>query len=201
MKTKENFNIISLIMLLIFTSIFVACNPFSKSNLLSDSTSEKIIGINGGFEEVKDNLPLNWLIYSPKTIPKADFKITLDQKVYKEGMQSLRFDVLQANDGANGKYPGFTNEFFEVGKFSGEASYKLSFWLKNTESKFVIKAGSVSEKSGVMSVLKLGNETISDWTYYEYDIYIPEGQWLRIQLNILEAGTFWIDDVQIHHIN
>ncbi len=37
---------------------------------------------------------------------------------------------------------------------------------------------------------------LDEWTRFEYTIDVPAEQWLRLQLNILKPGTFWIDDVQ-----
>jgi len=164
---------------------------------MSELEKDKSAGLNGGFEVSSNGLPVNWLMYTPNTVKEADFKIVLDNEVYKEGKQSLMFDVVKCSSIGGRFSPGFTNEFFESGKFEGEGIYKLSFWVKNEGSKFKISAGGVSAMKGNMAVLIDEDEQISDWKLLEYKIDIPKDNWLRMELNVLQAGTFWIDDIKI----
>ncbi len=164
---------------------------------MSELEKDKSAGLNGGFEISSNGLPVNWLMYTPNTVKDADFKIVLDNKVYKEGNQSLRFDVVKCSSIGGRFSPGFTNEFFESGKFEGEGRYKLSFWVKNEGTTFKISAGGVSAMKGNMTTLIEEKKQISDWKLLEYQIDIPKDRWLRIELNILQPGTFWIDDIQI----
>ena len=166
----------------------------------SEKETNSSVGLNGGFEVFKNGLPVNWIIYSPKTVSEADFEIVLDNEVYKEGKQSLRFDVVECSSNGGRFSPGFTNEFFESGKFKGEDSYKLSFWVKNEGSTFKISAGDVSDMKGNMTTLIEEKEQISDWKLLEYHIDIPKDRWLRMELNILQPGTFWIDDIKIEKL-
>jgi len=145
-------------------------------------------------------LPVNWLLYTPNTVPDADFQIILDQETFKEGKQSLKFDVKSCSAIAGWKSPGFTNEFIEVSKYKGPGRYKLSFWVKNAGTEFVIKAGGVSAMEGNIITLIQENEQINDWKLFEYEIDVPENRWLRLELNILQPGTFWIDDIRIELI-
>lgn len=164
---------------------------------MSEKETDKSVGLNGGFEISKNNLPVNWLMYSPKTVPNADFEIVLDQNNFKEGKQSLRFDVKTCSSSGGWGSPGFTNEFFDVGKFEGDAIYKISFWIKNNGTKFRVNAGTVTPMEGDMKVLIERDEEIEDWKYFEYKINVPKGGHLRMELNVLKSGTLWIDDVQI----
>ena len=166
--------------------------------------SEKIVdqsaGLNGGFEVSKNNLPANWAMYTPKTVPDADFEIVMDKNVYKEGKQSLKFDVKKCTSVGGWESPGFTSEFFQVGRFSGEGRYKLSFWVKNEGSTFKISAGGVSAKKGDMTTLIEEKKQLSDWKLLEFQIDVPKDSWLRMELNIVQPGTFWIDDIKIEKI-
>ena len=81
----------------------VACSQ------MSEQIQDKSAGLNGGFEVSKNGLPVNWLMYTSKTVPNADFEIILDKKDFKEGSQSLRFDVKKCEDIGGWKSPGFTN--------------------------------------------------------------------------------------------
>jgi len=73
----------------------------------------------------------------------------------------------------------------------------LSFWVKNAGTEFIITAGGVSATKGNMITLIKENEQIDDWKLLEYEIDVPRGRWLRMQLNILRPGIFWIDGIRI----
>lgn len=165
---------------------------------MSEKETDKSAGVNGGFEITKNDLPVNWLMYTPNTVRDGKFKIVLDQSTFKEGKQSLRFDVINCSSTGGLYSPGFTNEFSEIGQFEGEGIYKLSFWIKNSGTKFRISAGGVSPHAGEMKVLVESDEQLADWTYFEYKINVPNDRHLRMELNVLQAGSFWIDDVQIN---
>ena len=188
LKTSQN------IMLILIIVLLAGCSQMSELEV------DKTAGLNGGFEIAKNGLPVNWLMYTPNTVPDADFKIVLDNKIFKEGKQSLKFEVKECQTTGGWASPGFTNEFFEAGKYKGEARYKLSFWVKNNESSFKITAGGVEAKGGEMNTLIESNEEMNDWKLFEYEVEVPQERWLRIQLNIIKPGTFWIDDVQIEKI-
>ena len=115
-------------------------------NQMSEKVEDKSAGLNGGFEVSKNGLPVNWQMYTPNTVPGAVFKIVLDKDDFKEGEQSLKFEVEKCSSIGGWKSPGFTNEFFEVGKYEGEGRYKLSFWVKNNGAKFNITAGGITAK-------------------------------------------------------
>ena len=186
MKTTGNYAIILSLYL-----ILSACQQMSEKEI------DKSAGLNGGFEISKNDLPVNWLMYTPNTVPNADFKIRLDTTIFKEGKQSLRFDVINCSSSGGWHSPGFTNEFSESGQFEGEGNYKLSFWIRNDGSKYRINAGGVTPKGGDMKKIIESDQQIDDWKYQEYDISVPTEGHLRMELNILQPGTFWIDDVKI----
>ena len=167
---------------------------------MSEKETDSSAGLNGGFEVSRNELPVNWLMYTSETVPNADFEIELDNVVFKEGKQSLKFDVAKCISTGGWHSPGFTNEFFDVGKFKGAASYKISFWIKNHGTKFRISSGGVAPYKGEMKTLIENDEQIDDWKLFEFEVDVPEDKWLRMQLNILQPGTFWIDDVRIERI-
>ena len=174
--------------------ILSGCQQFSEHE------EDKSAGLNGGFEISRNDLPVNWLMYTPNTVPNSDFDIVLDTTVYKEGSQSLRFNVKSCSSSGGWGSPGFTNEFFDAGKFEGERVYKLSFWIKNNGTKFRVSAGGVAPYKGDMRTLIESDEQLDEWNYYEYTINVPKERHLRMELNILEPGIFWIDDVEIKMI-
>ena len=89
---------------------------------------------------------------------------------------------------------GFTQEF----DADPNSQYMLSFWIKNDGSEFRISAGGVAPMTGDMKTLLQVSESINDWKLYEYTIEVAEEfERLRIEVNVLQPGTFWIDDIRI----
>ncbi len=191
MKTSKNIGTVKNMIFLFIIMSLLGCTNMSETE--KDSTA----GINGGFEITKNGLPVNWLMYTSNTVPDSQFKISFDQEEFKEGKQSLRFDVDQCSS-IGGRYsPGFTNEFFEIAHKNGFENCKLSFWIKNKGAKYRISAGGVSPHKGNMKTLVESDSSLLEWKYIEYQIEIPKGMHLRMEFNILEPGTVWIDDVKI----
>ncbi len=172
----------------------LACAP------MSEHIKDPSAGLNGSFEVARDGLPVNWLLYTPKTLADADFAISLDTHIYREGKQSLKFSVEKCSPSGGWRSPGFTNEFFSVGKYSGPARYRLSCWVKNDGAAFHISAGAVNEKSGNMQTLMEEERSIHEWKFLEWDIEIPAQRWLRLQLNVVKPGRFWIDDIRVEKL-
>lgn len=161
---------------------------------MSERKSDKKVGLNGSFEYSKNGLPVNWLMYTPKTVPNSDFKIVLDTNIYKEGKQSLQYDVAKCADIGDWHSPGFTNEFYE---FSGPSTYTVTMWVKNEGATFRVSSGGVKAKGGAMKTVIETNERYEDWEKLEFEVEVAEEMWLRLQLNILSPGKFWIDDIRI----
>lgn len=163
-------------------------------NQMSEHVKDESAGMNGGFELTKNGIPVNWLMYTPNTVPNGKFEIILDKEDFKEGKQSLKFEVEECSSNGGWHSPGFTNQF----DAKPGSTYKLSFWIKNNEAEFSVMAGGVAPKTGVMKTLLQTSEQINDWRQYEYDVPISkEFDQIRLEVNILKAGAFWIDDIRI----
>lgn len=160
---------------------------------MSESEKDPEASLNGGFEVSRNGLPVNWNMYTPNTVPKSDFKIVMDTINFKEGKQSLRFDIADCQPTGGWMSPGFTNELFN----NGAGKYKLSFWVMNHDSEFKMTLSGVTAKGGSDEIVIQSSETLSNWTRFEQLLEVPEDQWLRINLNIIQPGTFWIDDIRI----
>ncbi|WP_027136718.1 hypothetical protein [Gaetbulibacter saemankumensis] len=167
---------------------------------MSEVETDISAGLNGGFETVQNDLPVNWLMYTPNTVPDSNFKIVIDDENFIEGKQSLKFDVKHCQNIGGWTSPGFTNQFHEVGSFKGEASYQIKFWIMNQGTKFRINAGGVRPFEGEMNTILEDNAEINQWKMYTFVVDVIEEMELRLELNILEPGVFWIDDVQIRKI-
>jgi hypothetical protein len=149
--------------------------------------------MNGGFEVVKNGLPVNWYYYSPGTVPEGEFGITSDSLVFKEGKRSLKFSVRQCSSIGGRFSPGFFEDFSAT---AGE-TYKVSFWVKNEGCRFrVYLQSSEYGKGSNQDTIVSTSENFKDWKYFETDFKVRYNR-IRIEANILGPGTIWFDDVRI----
>jgi hypothetical protein len=163
---------------------------------MSESIQDKATGMNGSFEVTESGRPVNWLIYTPKTVPTGDYDLIIDTSAYKDGKQSLKFLVRACSDKGGWHSPGLCQEYAAIpGK-----TYKVSFWIKNAGCEFAIGIGGVSGSEGDYETVIKSKDTIEAWKYFEYQYKMPmkkDFQRIRFYLNILSPGSFWIDDVNI----
>jgi hypothetical protein len=149
--------------------------------------------MNGGFEVVKNGLPVNWYYYSPGTVSEGEFGITSDSLVFKEGRRSLKFSVRQCSSIGGRFSPGFFEDFSAT---AGE-TYKVSFWVKNEGCRFrVYLQSSEYGKGSNQDTIVATSENFEDWKYFETDFKVHYGR-IRFEANILGPGTIWFDDVRI----
>jgi hypothetical protein len=160
----------------------------------SESVIDESAGVNGGFEVVRSGLPVNWLVYTPKTIPTGDYRLVVDTTEFKEGKQSLRFDVRSCSPDGGWHSPGLSREF----DVTPGTTYRVGFWVKNDGAEFVAKVGGVSAKKGQYEAIAATHGTIATWRHYVHDYTIPAGaNRLRLEVNVVRPGTFWIDAVTV----
>lgn len=172
-------------------SLLCGCSKFSES------VRDESAGMNGGFEITKSGLPVNWLVYTPKTIPTGDYDLIIDTAEYRGGKQSLKFVVRQCSPDGGWHSPGFSQEYAAT----PGTSYAVGFWVKNDGAEFLAKIGGVAATQGRYETIVRSSETIATWKHYEHEYTMPQGfNRIRFELNILRPGTFWIDDVTISGI-
>ena len=155
--------------------------------------------MNGSFEVLESGLPVNWSIYTPKTIPTGDYDLVIDTSEFKEGNQSLKFVVRECSSRGGWHSPGLFQEYKAT---PGEA-YRVSFWVQNDGSEFVIGIEGVSAQSGQgeYTIVK-SKETTDAWQQYEHIYTLAEKMnALHFELNILQPGAFWIDDIKIESVS
>src|SRR6476660_9586710 len=78
---------------------------------LSERPVDPAAGVNGSFETTKAGLPVNWIVYTPKTVPTGDFDIVVDTVQFKDGKQSLKFSVRQSSSRGGRLSPGLSQVF------------------------------------------------------------------------------------------
>lgn len=179
-------------LMMLFFTLLVGCNQIFKP--MSEQVTDKHAGMNGGFEYTKSGLPVNWLMYTPKTVPDGDFDIEIDTIDFVEGKQSLKFIVRACSADGGWHSPGFCNEFpAEPGQ-----KFMIGFWVKNKETHFLIRIGGIGLSFGQYEPIVNTDETIDTWRKFEYNYTIPEKMSaIRMEVNILKPGIFWIDGISI----
>jgi hypothetical protein len=161
---------------------------------MNASVIDSAAGLNGSFEIVKDSLPVNWLVYTPTTVPTGDYDLVVDTTEYHGGKQSLKFVVRQCSAEGGWRSPGFSRELDAV----PGRSYTVGFWVKNDGAEFVAKVGGVKATTGTYETIVKSSDRATEWTYHERTYRVPAGFGkLRVEVNVLRPGTFWIDDVTI----
>ncbi len=154
--------------------------------------------MNGGFEHTQSGLPVNWLVYSPSTIPTGDYELLFDQADFKEGTQSLKFLVHECSSTGGWYSPGIAQEY----PVTPGASYLISFWIKNQGSEWVVQFAGVAPKTGApYEIIDSSNVTADSWRRVERQYTIPQKyKSIRFELTIRSPGTVWIDDVRIEPV-
>lgn len=191
MKTKGILKMICCA--LISLIILQGCNPMSISVKGADCK------MNGGFEIVKDGLPVNWHYYSTQAAASGDFEILCDKTIFKEGSKSLKFNVIKCDPIGGWHSPGFFEEFKVI---SGE-TYKVSFWVINQGCSFQVNLQTgMKGIPGISETVIRTKETYPEWKYFEYTVQIPKtNDNIRFETNIFSPGTIWIDDIRIIGLN
>jgi len=166
----------------------------SCTKQMSESVTDESAGINGSFEVIKNNLPVNWLVYTPNTTGEGDFDFSFDTKDAKEGKQSLKLDVKTCSAKGGWHSPGIAQEI----PVKANEEYKISFWIKNSQSTFTVNINCVNAKQESKCLTLASSESINEWKYYEYKYKVPKDmEKLRIEMNVVKPGIFWIDNIKV----
>ena len=160
----------------------------------SESVLDPSVGINGGFETVRSGLPVNWLLYTPKTVREGDFDIVIDTVEKVEGKQSLKFVVRKCSSEGGWLSPGFAQEIAALPR----SAYTIGFWVKNSGAEVTIRAGGVTADNATYQTLLKTSGATGGWMHVTGNVMVPAGSSrLRLELSITRPGTFSIDDVVI----
>jgi hypothetical protein len=190
-KSQKIINVLSY-MLLTIGLVVVGCHQPMSETVKGDTTT-----YNGGFEQVKDNKPVNWLLYTPATTRNGDFDITVDTTDHVEGRRSLRIAVRQCGDKGGRLSPGISQE---IAATQG-ASYEVSYQLKNTGARYRIHITGVDAWNSDTGVTITNADTLQQWTSYKHSYTLPTHmKRLRIEVNVLSAGVLCIDDIVVKEL-
>ena len=172
----------------------VAIALISGCTNMSESVLDESAGMNGSFEVVRSGLPVNWFVYTPKTIPTGDYDLVIDTTEHQGGRQSLKFAVRQCSPEGGWHSPGFSREY----DATPGASVSVGFWVKHNGAEFLAKVGAVAADEIRYETVVRSSAPIDSWQHFEHVYTMPQGfNKVRFELNVLRPGTFWIDDVTI----
>jgi len=185
---KKNF-----VLFAAFTLVLSSC-----MKEMSESIHEESAGLNGGFERIKNDLPLNWLLYTQKTTGSGNFNILIDSSAAIEGTRCLHFAVKNCSNKGGRFSPGISTEI----KAKTGSKYMVSCKIKNQGSAFCIRVAGVSAFESSAGPELRSTESIPEWReiILEYTL-AKEMEKLRLEVNVLGPGDFWIDDIKIDRIN
>ena len=182
----------------LWISIFVTVLAWFGCSTMSESIKEPSVGLNGGFENSQSGLPVNWLVYSPSTIPTGNYELSFDKVDFKEGRQSLKFLVQECSSTGGWHSPGITQQYPAK---PGE-SYWISFWIKNAGCDYTVKVGGVDAKTGQYQTVDSSKNNTDKWKFVEYEFIVPrQYDRIRFELSICSPGSLWIDDITIVQSN
>lgn len=178
--------------------LLMACISLCASSCMkemSESVSDEKVGLNGGFEQVKQNMPVNWLLYTQKTCGKGDFSITAENQNAAEGQRCLHMSVKSCSDEGGRFSPGISSEI----KAEAGRSYRLSCKVRNSDCRFRIRLSGVSAFESAPGPELQSAESIQYWRELQLEYTMPEEMdRLRIEVNVLSPGEFWIDDIKLN---
>lgn len=181
---------------IIILSIYLLTTSIAHAQL-SESYTDKAAGFNGSFEFVKNGIPANWQVYTPKTTRDARFALTVDTQYAADGKRCLKWMVEQCSPDGGWFSPGISKEFACM----PGAIYSVSFKIKNTGAKVRFKTDAVSAKQKYKGQEYTAAESLSEWKTITQRITVPQSfNRLRIEFNILGSGTVWLDDVAIKQL-
>lgn len=177
---------------LVTTTILIAFFYMSCLKPLSEEHVDTTAGFNGGFEHIHKGLPVNWMLYTTKTVSEGKFSLSIDTLTKKEGKQSLRFQVEECSARGGHLSPGIAKE---IAANAGD-TYTLKMWVKNSNAFYRITLSGVNAKHIADLKEVESSESTSDWKLIEMEYTLPERMnALRLEFNILKPGECWVDEI------
>jgi len=164
---------------------------------MSEQVEDPGAGPNGGFEITRSGLPVNWRVYSPRTIPEGSYELVLDRDDFREGAQSLCFRVKECSPTGGWHSPGITQELAA----DADTTYLVRFWIKSDGCDWTVSYGGVRAKTGVLETVDASEVEPGAWRLVERRVPVPAGhERLRFELSITSPGNLWIDDVRLEPV-
>jgi hypothetical protein len=187
MRTLSGSRFLALLTLLLAPG----CRP------LSESARDPAVGFNGGFEHVEAGRPVNWSVYSPRTVPEGDFEIVPDETEVQEGQRSLAFHVRSCSSGGGWASPGVFQEFeAEAGH-----EYEVDFWIRSHGCTWQVTYGAVAASNARFETISSQEVQGEDWQHVVRRFRMPDAyQRQRFELSVRTPGDLWIDAVRVRPV-
>lgn len=183
----QNYRLLSIAIIFLLEFTNGACQK-----KMSEYISDEHAGFNGSFETAKNNLPVNWFVYTPSTVLNSSFTLQLSPDA-ADGKHSLLFDVKACEETGGWHSPGIAKEL----PVKPGQKVKIKLQIKNIGCKYrmQLQPVNVKDKSRGFDIVQTESH---DWKLVTQEITIPEQMnLLRFEFNVLSAGKCWIDDVRI----
>ena len=154
------------------------------------------LGFNGSFEITSGRLPINWYFYYPP-IRRGQADVSIDTARAVDGKQSVMIVARETDPDGGWRSAGM----FQVAPAEPLTTYRVSYWLRNQDA--TIRVGVVSEQPMESPppeerILTPQETGAANWQKFETRYTVPAGyDNIRFELNVLEPGTVWIDQVRI----
>ncbi|MFC2086211.1 carbohydrate binding domain-containing protein [Bacteroidota bacterium] len=186
------------ILLLIFIASMLLFTGCGERYILENKNES--IGVNGDFEEIKNGYPLNWDIHA-SPINKGHSKIILDTVDVQNGTYSLKIEAIKVAGGKKAwKKPGLSKEL----NIEPNKKYKLSIWIKNTDSKFYVKWTTLDKANKKQLSSKTFIEmdvTVTTWYYFKEIITTNANEEiLKLEIVVTQPGTLLVDNIKFEEI-
>jgi hypothetical protein len=153
-------------------------------------------GLNGGFETVRGELPVNWYFYSDP-LRDGSAEVALDTTDPIEGRRALRLTVRGARNEGRVRTPGL----FQVVPAQRASSYRVSFWSRTEGApiRLVLRSERPEAASPPMTFdLPPGDGDEHPWRRHEFVYVVPDGyENIRVEIRVSGPGTIWLDDLRI----
>ncbi len=180
----------------LFASFFLMLSSCMKE--MSESIHDESAGLNGGFEKIKNNLPLNWLVYTQNTTGSGNFNILIDSTSAAEGKHCLHFAIKDCSNKGGRFSPGISTEI----KAKTGNTYRITCKIKNRDSAFCLRVSGVNAFESSSGPELRSAESIPGWREIQLEYTLAKNmEKLRLEVNVLSAGDFWMDEVSIEEIN
>jgi hypothetical protein len=165
------------------------------------SQRDSAVGFNGGFEIGAGGYPVNWT-FSESPINAGDMIVSLDPMEARDGKQSLKMEVLDAQPAARLYY-----QIWSKPAFSARAAvvpgkeYRIAFWYKDVGAgmhmRWVMTSADYQQHFRHSDMLPAGTPT-GEWQHVEERILVQEGEALIELIFVATSpGVFWCDDVRV----
>ena len=166
---------------------------------------DEAAGFNGSFEIADSGYPVNWS-FSESPLQSGDMIVSLDTQIVRDGQQSLRVEVLNAQEAKEFFYQVWTKPAFSARTaIQPGKGYRISLWLRDLGAKVHVRWVTTSsdyQKHYRHRDMLESEELSEEWHCAEDYLTVEKGEALLDLVFVATApGVFWCDDVKVEEVN